>query len=72
MNQLIGTKFFVGKTEYIVDRVEPFDTGLKRLIEIAEQTGKYPAMFFASKVLKAERNQNKAVCFTASNKAETL
>ena len=63
MNHLIGTKFFQGKTEYVVYRVQPFDKELVRLIEIAEETGKYPAMFFARKVLKSGKKSKQGGVF---------
>ena len=53
MSNLIGTKFKIGSTEYIVDSVQEFDKDLTAIISELEKTGKDAAFYIASKVLKS-------------------
>lgn len=60
---LIGTKFTVANTEYIVDAVQEFEPTLTALIQNLETEGKDPAMYFASKVLKSGKTSSQGAMF---------
>lgn len=68
-NELIGTKFFVGKTEYIVDRVEEVSSELKAYRKALEESGKDCAMYFASKVLKSGKKSKQGGMFYRFSKS---
>jgi len=50
---LVGTLFVVGSTPYKIDQVQRIDPELTAMIKALESSGKDPAMYFASKVLKS-------------------
>lgn len=59
----IGHKFFVGKQEFEVSNVVPFDPELTAIIKMAEKTGKEPVQYFASKVLKSGKKSKQGGMF---------
>lgn len=63
MTKLIGTKFSIGKTEYIVDSVEEMDSELKAVVTAMKNSGKDAAMYFASKVLKSGKKSKQGGMF---------
>lgn len=60
---MIGTTFTVGKTEYVVDRVEEMNPELTNCIRAMKETGKDTAMYFASKVLKSGKKSKQGGMF---------
>lgn len=62
-NSLIGKKFTVGNTEYILDEVHKFEPTLTALILNLKTEGKDPAMYFASKVLASGKPSNQGGMF---------
>lgn len=69
MNTVIGTKFFIGNTQYIVDKVEAFDPKLTSLIKAITKSGKDAAMYFASKVLKSGKQSKQGGMFYRCSKS---
>jgi len=63
MKNYIGETFFIGKQEYIVNRVEDIDPELKNMINRMKETGKITAQFFASKVLKSGKESKQGGLF---------
>lgn len=50
----IGERFMYGKQEFEVTSFDELDKNtLPRMVQICEETGKYPAQIFAKKVLKS-------------------
>ena len=63
MNNLVGTTFYAGSTQYIVDSVEAYDESLTHLIAAAKKSGQDAAMYFASKVLKSGKKSKQGGMF---------
>jgi hypothetical protein len=53
VKMMIGTKFFIGSTEYVVDSFENVSDDLKFVKDALLKSGKDAVVYYASKALKS-------------------
>jgi len=63
MSELVGTSFKYNGTDYMIDRVDAFDSRLTHVCDAMKKNGKDAAIFLASKILKSGRKSKQGAAF---------